>query len=167
LGHTEHKAKSPSIVNCAVVTVSDTRTHETDASGAMIRKLLGEQGHRVESFHLVKDEPSELKRILSVLAQKPDVQAVILNGGTGISKRDGTYDVVAGLLEKRLDGFGELFRYLSYLEIGSAAILSRAVAGAYRGRVVISIPGSEAAVRLAMEKLILPELGHLVREVSR
>lgn len=167
MGHKEHKSHSPSVVCCAVVTVSDTRTHETDASGAMIRKLLADQGHRVASSHLVKDEPSELKKILSALAQDPDVQAVILNGGTGISKRDGTYDVVAGLLEKRLDGFGELFRYLSYQEIGTAAMLSRAVAGAYRGRVVISIPGSEAAARLAMEKLILPELGHLVREVSR
>lgn len=167
MGHTEHKAQSPSIVHCAVVTVSDTRTQETDTSGVLIRRLLTDHGHHIASSHLVRDEPAEVQKLLDAVAKNPDVQAVIINGGTGISKRDGTYEVVAGLLEKRLDGFGELFRYLSYQEIGSAAMMSRAVAGTYRGRVVISIPGSEAAVRLGMEKLILPELGHLVREVSR
>ncbi len=154
-------------MNCAIVTVSDTRRPDTDTSGALIRTLLEKQGHRIASFHLVKDEPAEVQKLLDVLARNPDVGAVILNGGTGISKRDGTYESVAGLLEKRLDGFGELFRSLSYQEIGSAAMMSRAVAGIYRGRIVISIPGSEAAVRLAMEKLILPELGHLVREANR
>lgn len=167
MGHKEHKAHSPSIVNCVVVTVSDTRTSETDDSGALIRKLLEKQGHRVASFHLIKDEPAEVQKLLKAVTRNPDVQVVIINGGTGISKRDRTYEAVAELLEKRLDGFGELFRSLSYQEIGSAAILSRAVAGTCRGRIVISIPGSEAAVRLAMEKLILPELGHLVREVNR
>jgi molybdenum cofactor biosynthesis protein B len=167
MGHKDHKAQAPSVVNCAVVTVSDTRTQETDTSGELIRKLLGEQGHRVAASHWVKDEPSDVRTLLNAVLQNPDVQVVILNGGTGISKRDGTYETVAGLLEKRLDGFGELFRSLSYQEIGSAAMMSRAVAGIYRGRIVISIPGSEAAVRLAMEKLILPELGHLVREVNR
>jgi molybdenum cofactor biosynthesis protein B len=167
VGHKEHKAQSPSVVNCAIVTVSDTRRPDTDTSGALIRTLLEKQGHRIASFHLVKDEPAEVQKLLDVLARNPDVGAVILNGGTGISKRDGTYESVAGLLEKRLDGFGELFRSLSYQEIGSAAMMSRAVAGIYRGRIVISIPGSEAAVRLAMEKLILPELGHLVREANR
>ena len=167
MGHKEHKAQSPSVINCAVVTVSDTRTRETDTSGALIQKLLEGQGHRVASSHLVKDEPADVRKLLDAVTQSPDVQAVILNGGTGISKRDGTYEAVAGLLEKRLDGFGELLRYLSYQEIGSAAMMSRAVAGICRGKIVISIPGSEAAVRLAMEKIILPELGHLVREVTR
>jgi molybdenum cofactor biosynthesis protein B len=167
VGHKEHKAQAPSVVICAVVTVSDTRTSETDTSGALIRKLLSDHGHHIASSHWVKDEPSEVQKLLTVLTSKPDVQAVILNGGTGLSKRDGTYEAVAGLLEKRLDGFGELFRFLSYHEIGSAAMMSRAVAGTYGGKIVISVPGSEAAVRLAMEKLILPELGHLVREVNR
>ncbi|MBI3611528.1 MAG: MogA/MoaB family molybdenum cofactor biosynthesis protein [Nitrospirae bacterium] len=167
MGHKEHKAHSPAVVSCAVVTVSDTRTHETDASGALIRKLLAEQGHRIVSSHLVKDEPAEVRKLLDAVLKNPDVQVVILSGGTGISKRDGTYEAVTRMLEKTLDGFGELFRYLSYQEIGSAAMMSRAVAGTYRGGIVISIPGSEAAVRLAMEKLILPELGHLVHEVNR
>ncbi len=149
------------------MTVSDTRTPETDTSGALIRKLLSDQGHRIAASHRVKDDPAEVRKLLNAVLQNPDVQVVILNGGTGISKRDSTYEAVAGLLEKRLDGFGELFRTLSYQEIGSAAMMSRAVAGIDRGRIVISIPGSEAAVRLAMEKLILPELGHLVHEVNR
>ena len=167
MGHKEHKTQSPSIVSCVVVTVSDTRTPETDASGALIRKLLADQGHHIVAAHLIKDEPAEVRKLLDTVTRKPDVQAVIINGGTGISKRDSTYEAVVGLLEKRLEGFGELFRYLSYQEIGSAAMMSRAVAGTCRGRIVISIPGSEAAVGLAMEKLILPELGHLVREVNR
>jgi len=167
MGHKEHKAQSPTVVSCVVVTVSDTRTSGTDTSGALIRKLLSDQGHHILSSHLIKDEPAEIQKLLNALMENPDVQVVILNGGTGISKRDGTYEAIAGLLEKRLDGFGELFRSLSYQEIGSGAIMSRAVAGTYGGKIVISIPGSEAAVRLAMEKLILPELGHLVREVDR
>jgi molybdenum cofactor biosynthesis protein B len=167
MGHKEHKAQSPSVVKCAVVTVSDTRTSETDTSGQLIRKLLADHGHRIVSSHRVKDEPAEIQKLLSALSQNPDVQSVILNGGTGISKRDGTYEVVVKFLDKKLDGFGELFRFLSYQEIGSAAMMSRAVAGTCGEKIVISIPGSEAAVRLAMEKLILPELGHLVREINR
>jgi len=167
MGHKEHKAQSPSVVTCAVVTVSDTRTSDTDASGALIRGLLSERGHRVTLSRIVKDDPEEIRRLVLEAVKHPDIQAVILNGGTGLSKRDGTYEVLAGLLQKRLDGFGELFRYLSYLEIGAAAMMSRALAGTCGGKVVISIPGSEAAVRLAMEKLILPELGHLVRETLR
>lgn len=167
MGHKEHKAQSPSIVSCAVVTVSDTRTPETDTSGALIRKLLADQGHRVAASHLVKDEPAGLRKLLEAVAQNPDVQAVILNGGTGISKRDTTYEALLEMLDKRLDGFGELFRALSYDEIGSAAMLSRAVAGTYKGKVIFSLPGSQAAVRLAMEKLILPELGHLIYEANR
>jgi molybdenum cofactor biosynthesis protein B len=167
MGHKEHKAQAPSRVSCAAVTVSDTRTPETDTSGALIRKLLADYGHRIVSSHHVKDEPAEIQKLLGALSQNPDVQSVILNGGTGISKRDGTYEAVVKLLDKQLDGFGELFRSLSYQEIGPAAMMSRAVAGTYGGKIVISIPGSEAAVRLAMEKLILPELGHLVREINR
>lgn len=165
MGHKEHKASAPTRVRCAVITVSDTRTLETDSSGALIQKLLQEAGHDVVSRRIVKDDPSQIRDLIK--DSPAGAQAVILNGGTGISSRDGTHEAVVGILEKRIDGFGELFRRLSYDEIGPAAMLSRATAGTFGGRVIFSLPGSEAAVQLAMEKLILPELGHCVRELSR
>jgi molybdenum cofactor biosynthesis protein B len=150
-----------------VITCSDTRTPETDTSGQLIQKLLKEHGHTIVTYHLVKDEPGQIQfRIVQGTANQA-VQAIIINGGTGISRRDSTFDAVSKMLEKRLDGFGEIFRYLTYLEIGSPAIMSRATAGVIKGRVLFSIPGSENAVRLAMEKLILPELGHLVKELTK
>ncbi len=150
-----------------VITCSDTRTPDTDTSGRLIQKLLKEQGHTVASYHLVKDEPSKIKaKIKAALANKK-IQAIIINGGTGMSKRDSTFEAVDAILEKRLVGFGEIFRYLTYQEIGSPAIMSRATAGIVKGRVLFSTPGSENAVRLAMEKLILPELGHLVKELTK
>lgn len=150
-----------------VITCSDTRTPDTDTSGRLIQKLLKEQGHIVAAYHLVKDEPSKIKaKIKAALANKK-IQAIIINGGTGISKRDSTFEAVDAILEKRLVGFGEIFRYLTYQEIGSPAIMSRATAGIIKGRVLFSTPGSENAVRLAMEKLILPELGHLVKELTK
>ena len=167
MGHEEHKARSPSVVHCMVVTISDSRTPETDEGGRLIQNLLRDQGHTVEDYQLIKDEPKRIKELILSAAARTGVQAVILTGGTGISKRDRTYDVLVQLLEKRLEGFGELFRSLSYQEIGASAMLSRATAGTVRGLVVFSIPGSPSAVRLAMEKLILPELGHIVREVGR
>ncbi|MEC4668916.1 MAG: MogA/MoaB family molybdenum cofactor biosynthesis protein [Nitrospirota bacterium] len=165
--HHTHKEHAPRRVECVVITCSDTRTPETDTSGQLIMRLLKEHGHDVVAYHLVKDEPSEIKSRLEAATHHKAVQAIIINGGTGISRRDSTFEAVDGLLEKRLDGFGEIFRYLTYLDIGSPAIMSRATAGMYRGRIVISMPGSENAVRLAMEKLILPELGHMVREISK
>ena len=150
-----------------VVTCSDTRTPETDTSGQLIQKLLKEQGHTITAYHLVKDEPSEIKAQIAQGTANAQVQAIIINGGTGISRRDSTFEAVDAMLEKRLDGFGEVFRYLTYQEIGSPAIMSRATAGIIKGRVLFSTPGSENAVRLAMEKLILPELGHLVKELSK
>ena len=163
----EHRAAAPTIVRCAVLTVSDTRTTETDTSGALIRELLARDGHLVIDQRIVRDEPSLIRAVLGEWAERGEVQAILTNGGTGIAARDTTYDTVASLLEKRLDGFGELFRMLSYEEIGAAAMLSRAVAGVYRGRLVVAMPGSRNAVRLAMTKLIAPELGHLVYEIGK
>jgi molybdenum cofactor biosynthesis protein B len=160
VGHAEHKAAAPSRVTCLVVTVSDTRTQADDTSGLLIQKLLKENGHAVAAYRMVKDDPAQIRDVLE--SPPPEVKAIILTGGTGISSRDTTYEAVAGLLEKRIEGFGELFRYLSYEAIGSPALLSRATAGTSEGRIIFSLPGSEAAVRLAMEKLILPELGHIV-----
>ncbi|HXG49838.1 MAG TPA: MogA/MoaB family molybdenum cofactor biosynthesis protein [candidate division Zixibacteria bacterium] len=161
----EHKAKAKQGVRCYVVTVSDTRNEATDLSGQLIRSGLQREGHELAGYRIVKDEPREIEALLRDVLARDDVDAVILNGGTGISPRDGTYEVVTGLLEKRLDGFGEIFRYLSYQEVGSAAIMSRAVAGAARGKVLISLPGSKGAVELAMQKLVLPELGHMVAQL--
>jgi molybdopterin adenylyltransferase len=164
---TEHRAHSPASVRCAVVTVSDTRTLETDTSGQAIADRLVANGHVVTSRDLVRDEPAELRALVQRLLETPGVDAILTTGGTGISARDGTYEVIDGLLEKRLDGFGELFRVLSYQEIGAAAMLSRACAGLARRRVIIAMPGSQSAVQLAMDRLVLPELGHLVREATR
>jgi molybdenum cofactor biosynthesis protein B len=150
-----------------VITCSDTRTPDTDTSGYRIMHMLKDSGHTVVAYHVVKDEPSKIKaKIKSALANKK-VRAIIINGGTGIARRDSTFEAVDRMLEKRLDGFGEVFRYLTYLEIGSPAIMSRATAGIIKGRVLFSTPGSENAVRLAMERLILPELGHLVQQLSK
>ena len=150
-----------------VITCSDTRTPETDTSGQLIQTLLKEQRHTIAAYHLVKDEPSQIKEKINAALANDAVQAVIINGGTGISKRDSTFEAVDAMLEKRLVGFGEIFRYLTYQEIGSPAIMSRATAGIIKGRILFSTPGSENAVRLAMEKLILPELGHLVKELTK
>ena len=165
--HQEHKAVAPRSVSCMVITCSDTRTPETDTSGALIMNALRERGHSIASYHLVKDEPSVIRKLIKQGAKDRHVQAIIVNGGTGISRRDSTFETIDGLLEKRLDGFGEIFRYLSYQDIGSAAIMSRATAGLYKGTVVISIPGSEKAALLAMDKLILNELGHIVHEMKK
>ena len=165
--HKEHKHHAPRSVGCMIITCSDTRTPETDTSGQLIQKLLKENGHTVAIYHLVKDEPEQIKARISDGVANDSVQAIIINGGTGISRRDSTFEAVDGLLEKRLDGFGEVFRFLTYQEIGSPAIMSRATAGIIKGRILFSTPGSENAVRLAMEKLILPELGHLVKELTK
>ena len=150
-----------------VITCSDTRTPPTDTSGKLIQKLLTEQGHTVAAYHLVKDEPSKIKAKIKAAVTNKKIQAIIINGGTGISRRDSTFEAVDAMLEKRLVGFGEVFRYLTYQDIGSPAIMSRATAGIIKGRVLFSTPGSKNAVRLAMEKLIHPELGHLVKELTK
>lgn len=163
----QHRAAAPRSVRCAVITVSDTRTVETDTSGYLIRERLEQHGHRVVAYAIVPDEMEEIGRLLDEFSQQPDCDAILLNGGTGIAPRDVTYETVVMRLEKRLDGFGELFRWLSYQEIGSAAMLSRAIAGVYRRRIVVAMPGSTNAVRLAMEQLVLPELAHLVLEARK
>jgi len=150
-----------------VITCSDSRTSETDTSGQLIMRLLREHGHEVTAYRLVKDEPTEIRKQINAGLKDKAVQAIIINGGTGISRRDSTFEAVDAMLEKRLDGFSEIFRYLTYKEIGSPAIMSRATAGLVRGRIVFSTPGSENAVRLAMEKLIIPELGHMIRELTK
>ena len=167
MGHLEHKAQSPAVANCFIVTISDTRTEATDTSGRAILDLLWAGGHQVAGRGIVRDEPDQVRAIITDQLSNPEVQVVITTGGTGITSRDTTFEAIDGLLEKRLDGFGELFRFLSYQEIGSASMLSRACAGLAQRKVIISLPGSENAVRLAMTKLVLPELGHLVREASR
>lgn len=163
----QHKAHAPRTVRVFVLTVSDTRTEDNDEGGKLCRELVTAAGHVVIGSAIVPDEPAELQGHLGRLADEQLVDVVITTGGTGISRRDSTYEAVSGLLEKRLDGFGELFRMLSYQEIGSPAMLSRAVAGLYQGLVIFALPGSPSAVKLALEKLIVPELGHLKFEARR
>lgn len=153
-------------MSVAVVTVSDTRTPETDVNGRYLQGELEAAGHLVHSTRIVRDEPGEVVAALEDLAAA-GVQVVLFNGGTGISRRDRTFDVLSAKLEKTLPGFGEIFRMLSYEQVGAAAMLSRATAGVYRGKIVISTPGSPAAVKLAWEKLIAPEIQHLAWELAR
>jgi molybdenum cofactor biosynthesis protein B len=162
-----HLDREKIAVNCAVITVSDSRTLETDGSGQLLQQLLQESGHRVGAYTIIPDEPSQIQLQLTQWCDRPDLDVFIFNGGTGISRRDTTYDALSQLLEKTLPGFGELFRWLSYQEIGSRAIASRAMAGVYRQKLVFSLPGSTKAVKLALEKLILPELIHLVTQLYR
>ena len=165
MGVLDHRKTAVQGARCYVLTISDTRTKETDASGRAIAELLEGAGHVVTGRAILKDEAREVRA--AVEAQVGRVDAVITTGGTGITSRDSTYEALESLLEKRLDGFGELFRTLSYDEIGSAAMMTRATAGAARGTAIFMLPGSENAVRLGMTKLIVPELGHVVRELRR
>ena len=166
MSHSEHEELSKDTpVRCAVITVSDTRTQETDKSGTLIKSLLAEKGFELVHYQIVPDEPEEIVQLLESLPGK--AEAILFNGGTGISKRDRTFEAISSRLEKTLPGFGEIFRVLSYEEIGAAAMLSRATAGLYNNTLVFSMPGSSNAVGLAMEKLILPQLKHLTWEVLR
>src|SRR3954466_14718068 len=154
-----HRTDAPSSVAVCVITVSDTRTMDTDTSGRVIAELLERAGHRIHGREILKDEPADVEAAVRRAIRDEQVDVVITTGGTGITSRDSTYEAIDGLLEKRLDGFGELFRMLSYEAIGPSAMMSRAIAGLVAGRIVVSLPGSEGAVRLAMEKLLIPELG--------
>jgi molybdenum cofactor biosynthesis protein B len=160
-----HRKDAPASVRCFVLTISDTRTETNDSSGDAIASALAARGHVVSGRRIVPDDPDIVRS--AVQQQSAAAQVIITTGGTGITARDSTYEAIAALLEKRLDGFGELFRMLSYEQIGSAAMLSRACAGSLGRTAIFSLPGSEPAVRLAMEKLILPEIGHVVRELAR
>lgn len=162
-----HGHRDVASVGCAVVTVSDTRTPETDESGAHIRAALERAGHRVVSYAVLPDEPARIRGHVEDALADPGVQAVIVNGGTGIAPRDTTYEALTGLLDKRLDGFGELFRMLSFERVGPAAMLSRAAAGVARGKILASLPGSPDAVALAMDRLLVPELGHMAGLLGR
>lgn len=168
MGAVDHRrqAAGQGSVPLAIVTVSDTRTPETDISGKLIRELAEAAGHRITDHRIVRDEPDQVAAVLAELAAT-EARLIIFNGGTGISRRDRTYDVISQALEKPLPGFGELFRMLSYQEVGAAAMLSRATAGVYQDKVIFSTPGSPNAVRLALEKLILPEIQHLAWELVR
>ena len=153
-------------VEVAIVTVSDTRTPETDKNAVYLREQLTNDGNSVAAYRIIKDEPVQVEAVLDEMAGT-DARVILFNGGTGIAPRDTTFDVLSRKLEKTLPGFGELFRVFSYDQVGAAAILSRATAGVYRGKVIVSTPGSSAAVQLAWEKLIGPELQHLAWEVGR
>lgn len=163
----QHKANAPSQLGCAVVTVSDTRTMETDTGGQALCDGMTAGGHNIVERLIISDEPAPMRPLIIALANRDDVDAILLTGGTGISHRDQTYETISGILTKQLPGYGELFRWLSYDEIGSATILSRAVGGLLGTTVVLTMPGSPKAVQLAVKKIILPELPHLVREARR
>jgi molybdenum cofactor biosynthesis protein B len=156
----DHHQRDAAAVTCAVITISDTRSEADDTSGQRIRALLEAHGHHVAHYSIVKDEPEQIAAL--VRGVPAGVEVIICNGGTGVARRDTTYEAITRLLEKEITGFGELFRLLSYEQIGAAAMLSRATAGVAGGRVIFSVPGSTKAVELAMTKLILPQLGHVV-----
>lgn len=164
----EHRSQAPDQVSCMVITVSDTRTEENDYSGQIMRELLQAHGYKVVKYVIVKDDYDGIRQLLREAVSSREVEAVLLSGGTGIAPRDTTYEAVRSLLNKELPGFGEIFRYLSYTEdIGPAAILSRAIAGTIGNMAVFSMPGSQGAVKLAMERIILPELRHVMREIYK
>jgi molybdenum cofactor biosynthesis protein B len=160
-----HHAGDARAVACAIVTISDTRTVDTDTSGARARALLEAAGHSVVAYAIVPDDIGLVRARLDELLALPGLEVVVTSGGTGLARRDTTFEAIAALLDKRLDGFGELFRMLSYEQVGAAAMLSRATAGVARGKILVSLPGSTAAVELALAKLLLPALGHMVHLV--
>jgi molybdenum cofactor biosynthesis protein B len=163
----EHKSDAPDQICCAVITVSDTRTLETDTGGALVVERLHSAGHRIEQREVIPDDPDVMRPLLELLRDHDGIDAVLMTGGTGITNRDMTFETVTSLLTKPLPGYGELFRMLSYEEIGAAAMLSRATGGLMGRTVLLTMPGSRAAVSLAMDRVILPELTHLVREARR
>jgi molybdenum cofactor biosynthesis protein B len=167
MGYHEHKHLAVKSVKCAVITTSDSRTESEDESGRLIRQKLADAGHQVTHYAILKNDATAIRNQVQDLLQRDDVQAVITSGGTGLSHRDVTVDTIAALLQKKLEGFGELFRQLTYQEIGAGSILSRALAGVANGKVILCIPGSVGAATMAMDKIIVPELGHLVREATR
>jgi len=164
--HREMAAEQVQTVPIAIVTVSDSRTPETDTNMHYLEQAIEALGHVISGYELIRDEPDQVGAVLDHFAAS-EARLILFNGGTGIAPRDTTYDVLARMIEKPMPGFGEIFRMLSYEQVGAAAMLSRATAGVYRGKLVISTPGSNAAVRLAWEKLIAPELQHLAWEVVR
>ena len=168
MSYQQHQSEaSPLIARVAVITLSDTRTESTDTSGQAIRRLAEEAGHVVDRYALIKDEPAELELLLAALIADETLDVILTNGGTGISRRDQTIDVIERMIGKPLPGFGELFRMLSWEQIGSGALLSRACGGVAKGKLLFAMPGSTKAVELAMTRLIVPELKHLLRELRK
>ena len=167
MGHREHKQEAPRSVNCAVLTISDSRTEQDDESGDHIKQKLNENGHRVIAYAHLKNDAAALNKKLRELLEKNELQVIITCGGTGLGSRDITVETIQPILVKHLDGFGELFRSLSYQEIGTASMMSRAIAGVASGKVILCLPGSLGAAKLAMANIILPEIGHMVREAAR
>ncbi len=167
MGYQEHKKKAPQRVSCAVLTISDSRTEQDDESGKLIKQRLSDHGHRVISYAILKNEADSIKKKIDELLRQEGLEVIITSGGTGVSHRDITVETVSPILEKKLDGFGELFRFLSYQEISTTSIMSRAIAGVTGGKIILCLPGSPEAAKLAMDKVILPEIGHLVREATR
>jgi molybdenum cofactor biosynthesis protein B len=163
----KHREASPDKISVAVLTISDTRTPETDTGGNVIVELMREAGHEISRREIVRDDAPRIEVVLQDLLADTAIDTIITTGGTGISARDTTYEVVSRLIDKKLDGFGEIFRMLSYEEIGAAAILSRALAGAVGSKFLACLPGSTNAVRLAMEKLLVPEIPHVVFELRK
>ena len=168
MAYAQHHASAESlIVRCAIVTLSDTRTAETDTSGATAKRLIESADHLVTHYQIIPDDPGELETLLEMLLGVKDVDAILTSGGTGISRRDQTIKVIERLIDLPLPGFGELFRTLSWSQIGSGAMLSRALGGVARGKLLFAMPGSPEAMELALTKLILPEIGHLVFELRK
>jgi molybdenum cofactor biosynthesis protein B len=168
MAYQEHRKESATVIaRCAIITLSDTRSEQTDTSGKAIRESLTKAGHEIAHYQIVRDEPGEFEPLLRDLLQRENIDAILTSGGTGVSRRDQTISVVEKNLQQQLPGFGELFRMLSYEQIGSGAMLSRAIAGIANGKLIFSMPGSTKAVELAMEKLILPELKHLIFELRK
>jgi molybdenum cofactor biosynthesis protein B len=163
----EHREAAPKQIRVAVLTISDTRTPKTDSGGNIIVELMREAGHEISRREIVKDDAPRIKEVLEELVANGDVDAVVTTGGTGISARDTTFEIASRMIDKKLDGFGEIFRMLSYEEIGAAAMLSRAVAGAVGSKFLACLPGSRNAVRLAVEKLLVPEISHVVFELRK
>lgn len=166
--HLQHQqAAAPIAVGFAVITLSDTRTRDTDTSGQLLRERLTADGHTLVDDRIIRDEPAELNAILNLWLEDPRIDAILTNGGTGLSRRDQTIDAIEKRIERPIPGFGELFRMLSYREIGAAALLSRATAGVASGKLLIALPGSTNAVRLALDELICKQLRHIVRELRK
>ena len=163
----EHRSEAPNRLRVKVITISDTRNVQTDKSGQLMIELLQREHHEIVDYIIVKDEKKQIELALLEGCKDERIDVILTNGGTGLSQRDVTFEVIENLIEKQIPGYGELFRMLSYEEIGSAAMLSRAIAGIANGTVIFSTPGSKGAVKLAMEKLILPEMGHVVREIKK
>jgi molybdenum cofactor biosynthesis protein B len=167
MGYHQHKEASPKNITCAVITVSDSRTEETDESGKFLKERMAAAGHQITFYTLLKNDPDAIRKTMASLLTQTGLQVIITTGGTGASHRDVTIETITPMLEKKLDGFGELFRYLTYQEIGTTSVMSRAMSGIIQGKVIINLPGSLNAVTLATEKIILPEVGHMVREATR